>query len=987
MDFKFLIKKTCGFKKKINFDLTKTNNPFTMKTRIYILVFALLSMYSYSQTIFYESFNGIKGSTAGGPGTYKFPTGWLLRNVDNLTPNSQVAYVKNAWERREDFKFTVKDSCAFSTSWYGPAGTSDDWMWTPKITLPDTSNPIILSWRGVAYDPLYMDGYEVRIMLAPNEPTGGNGQIGNQVTASTILTSVTAENVQWTNRDLDISAYKNKEVRIAYRNNSSDKFLLLIDDVKVFVKTMDDVGLIKIYNNEYTTIPIAQATGFGLGATIKNFGANVAINTRVKASIIDVSDNSVYKTVYSDVVASLASNQSADVIFPNYNIDKKGKYFVKYEVENAQDTDSSNNGLTSEILDVTQSVMARDNGEATGQLGIGAGTLGYLGQSFVLNHQALATGGTISFSAPKQGGTYQLALWNVNTQTNKPNQIIAETQILKFENAEPLTTSLSFVNGPKLLQPGKYVLTAVERDSTLSISQTAKVFTPGTTFVKWAGSPGGDWAHNEDFGSTFAKTFAIRLDIPSPKPDAAGNLYVSKDVDGDGSSADNPIGEFADALVYTDAINKANAGTIKTISVIGGGTFKPLYRPDNFVRSMTDPQNSFLLPKDVALVGSYDVDAKTLMRTSKKNNKATGITILDGDLGDGVNAHHIVMAVGDVGTTYMKGFGIMSGSNFGNTASLTVNAQSISPTKGAGMYLLNASPTLNFVAFLGNMSDEAGGAIYVENATPTINIVNFFGNIAKIAGAGIYNRSSNSNIVNSAFVSNNILNNVGNGGAIFNDNSSPLILNSTLRGNIAGADAGGIYNTNASSPRIHNSILFENSGGNNGNIFNSGDSVPDIKYSGIGNQLDLNHTFISNDVNNIIDYLSLIPNDNLNIAHDGGNNNLYNTVSYGIIDALEGNRISGAAIDMGVFEIQEGTLSAEVLSKNGFTVYPNPVSNGKIFVKNDHANQAQIFDVSGKLLKTVTLEKGINTIELNALKKGVYIIRTNDNKSEKIIIK
>ncbi|HRG89610.1 MAG TPA: hypothetical protein PLW44_11360, partial [Chitinophagales bacterium] len=68
--------------------------------------------------IFSEDFDGIGGPTAGGAGTYTFPAGWLLRNVDNSAPAAAVSYVNEAWERREDFSFNVTDSAAFCTSWY-----------------------------------------------------------------------------------------------------------------------------------------------------------------------------------------------------------------------------------------------------------------------------------------------------------------------------------------------------------------------------------------------------------------------------------------------------------------------------------------------------------------------------------------------------------------------------------------------------------------------------------------------------------------------------------------------------------------------------------------------------------------------------------------------------------------------------------------------------------------------------------------------------
>lgn len=202
------------------------------------LVFLLFSVIqtTISQTIiFKETFDNIIGSTAGGAGTYTFPQGWLLRNVDNRTPAASVAYVNTAWTRREDFGRNVSDSAAFSTSWYSPSGSADDWMWTPLIgPLPAGTT---LRWNALAYDASYNDGYEVRIMtsdVTPEGPTGGNAVIGNQITNSTLLYSNPAENSEWTSRTVDLSSYSGKSVYVAFRNNTVDKFLLLIDDVELF---------------------------------------------------------------------------------------------------------------------------------------------------------------------------------------------------------------------------------------------------------------------------------------------------------------------------------------------------------------------------------------------------------------------------------------------------------------------------------------------------------------------------------------------------------------------------------------------------------------------------------------------------------------------------------------------------------------------------------------------------------------------------------
>jgi hypothetical protein len=126
------------------------------------------------------------------PGAYLFPDGWLLRNVDNGTPAQQIDFVDEAWEVRDDYQLDTNNCVVFSTSYYNPVGTANDWMWTPAITLPAAS-PATLSWRARSYDDVFLDGYQVRLMAAPAVPTGGTGDIGNQIGASTALFSTPGE--------------------------------------------------------------------------------------------------------------------------------------------------------------------------------------------------------------------------------------------------------------------------------------------------------------------------------------------------------------------------------------------------------------------------------------------------------------------------------------------------------------------------------------------------------------------------------------------------------------------------------------------------------------------------------------------------------------------------------------------------------------------------------------------------------------------------
>jgi hypothetical protein len=152
------------------------------------------------------------------------PPGWTTFNVDGRTPDPQVSFVNAAWVVREDFAFNAADHAAFSTSYYAPVGAADDWLMTPALVLPAGLN-CLLEWQAVTYDPMYSDGYEVRIATIDPSPAGA--------LANPSLVSIPAEASTWTSHSVGLAAYAGSTAYLAFRNNSNDKFLLLVDDVRV----------------------------------------------------------------------------------------------------------------------------------------------------------------------------------------------------------------------------------------------------------------------------------------------------------------------------------------------------------------------------------------------------------------------------------------------------------------------------------------------------------------------------------------------------------------------------------------------------------------------------------------------------------------------------------------------------------------------------------------------------------------------------------
>ncbi len=481
--------------------------------RILLACFGLfLASASNAQIIFSEDFDGIGGPTAGGAGTYTFPPGWLLRNVDNGTPAGAVSYVNEAWERREDFNFNVADSAAFSTSWITPVVATNDWMWTPLVSSI-TANTV-LRWNAVTYDVSYRDGYEVRIMVAPSVPTGGTGTIGNQITNSTVVFSTAAENTTWTAREVNLAAYAGQNIYIGFRNNSTDKFLLLIDDIQVINIINNDLRVTSGNHGEYTVLTADHATttaNFELEGTINNNGLmampNVALGCQVWI------DGVLSTTVQSTTDASLAAGANVTKTIA-YSPTIEGSYTFKfYPISTTADQFTGNDSINDATpFGLSTDFLARDNGVVTGALGIGAGNGGYIGNVFNLETTTQLEGVDMYVTAGYTGEPLAIAVFNTD-MAGVPQyaSIVTTTDTLLYIDDSARMYHLPF-NGGLSLPAGKYGFMSIEFDSTMQVGYTNQIFTNNTVYAGWPTNPNGasTFSPVEGFGPNFAKSFVIR---------------------------------------------------------------------------------------------------------------------------------------------------------------------------------------------------------------------------------------------------------------------------------------------------------------------------------------------------------------------------------------------------------------------------------------------------------------------------------------------
>ena len=78
-------------------------------------------------------------------------------------------------------------------------------------------------------------------------------------------------------------------------------------------------------------------------------------------------------------------------------------------------------------------------------------------------------------------------------------------------------------------------------------------------------------------------------------------------------------------------------------------------------------------------------------------------------------------------------------------------------------------------------------------------------------------------------------------------------------------------------------------------------------------------------------------------------------------------------------ETKQQPKPQENTSIEGLSLYPNPVSNGKVYIstKEDLEKEITIFDVLGK--KVLQTQLSSRELNVSALPPGVYIIKINEN--------
>ncbi|MFT5823864.1 MAG: hypothetical protein ACI8ZM_005129 [Crocinitomix sp.] len=230
--------------------------------------------------------------------TSGIPATWALFNEDGLTPAADVADFTDAWIP----KIFGTDTAAASTSYYDDTlGQSNDYLITPRISIGNFSR---LIWSARSVDASYPDGYQILISTTDSLPGS----------FTDTLMTVYAEIAYMNSRsiELDTAGYANQDIFVAFRNNTVNGYILLIDDVKILGAETATVATIKA--------PIAF---------------NIYPNPTAEYININTAENIISVSIYTTAGQLLISDQTKRIDVSALNA---GLYYIQIETEMGSET-------------------------------------------------------------------------------------------------------------------------------------------------------------------------------------------------------------------------------------------------------------------------------------------------------------------------------------------------------------------------------------------------------------------------------------------------------------------------------------------------------------------------------------------------------------------------------------------------------------------------------------------------------------------------
>lgn len=258
-----------------------------LKKLFYFIIVSFSVNNSFSQILYSERFNALSlnsGTYTANSSTQTYlysdvPSNMLAINNGTLTADTLTGnypFRANGQKQKAWLAYVpanTSDTIAVSTSWLTPTGTANTWLITPIIN--NIAANTVLTWEAMAPDLNNLDGYEIYV----STNTSTNVVVSN---FTSLLYSNSGEKNTWQSRGVSLGAYAGQNIRLAFKNNSNNKYQLWLDDIVIQnIANGFDAGAISQDIYKYSTINAINT----FSATFKNYGytpiTNLTINYKM----------------------------------------------------------------------------------------------------------------------------------------------------------------------------------------------------------------------------------------------------------------------------------------------------------------------------------------------------------------------------------------------------------------------------------------------------------------------------------------------------------------------------------------------------------------------------------------------------------------------------------------------------------------------------------------------------------------------------------
>ncbi len=298
-----------------------------MKKLILFIISVFSGVNLFSQTLFSNSFGNLSlqnyTTTSSSVQYTTFPSIFTIindgykNNIGSATnpnkPFNVPALKTEGWA--VVYNTIENDTFLVSTSWLDTTANADRWIITPSIT--NITANTVLTWLAKSPDVNNKESYLVYGTNQIGTLTPFDFNVGNQLYINT------GENAAWTRRSISLGNFAGQNLRFAFRDNSSNKYQLWIDDIEIVTLPNNlDAALVSIETPKYVLTNSSQI----ISTTISNLSAAtinaVAINYQI--------GNSSIQTETISFSSGIGYKQSAPATFAlPYNVSTAGNYKLK----------------------------------------------------------------------------------------------------------------------------------------------------------------------------------------------------------------------------------------------------------------------------------------------------------------------------------------------------------------------------------------------------------------------------------------------------------------------------------------------------------------------------------------------------------------------------------------------------------------------------------------------------------------------------------